>query len=614
MNKYILIFILFISACYESIAQTPNNTIQHCGNEAYMQHLAATNPVLYQKILDFQQHLTAHQQSAANQRTTTLPDQVITIPVVVHVIHNNTSGTIGGSGNSNISDAQILSQITVLNKDYQRLNTDASSTPAAFKGIAANIKFSFCMASIDPNGASTTGITRTYSSKSGYGVSDDTELKALAYWPSDQYLNLWVCNLVGVPSTQTLLGYAQSPGGGLDGLSNDDGAAETDGVVINYKAFGTTGTLYSNFNLGRTATHEIGHWFGLLHPWGNYNSGDCSQSDYCDDTPICGDPYEAGYPTCPDTPPVSCSDTRMIQNYMEYSDDGCMNLFTADQKTRMRSSLELSPRRQAILSSLGCCTIPSLTNAPYMKDFEDGDILSGQWTTSSGKGFELTGTSAYGEGSYAIAVANDSLGSGSNYSYISPYLSLQQSTQPVLRFDWAYSPKTAGGTTDSVVVSLATGCADNWSPIQQFSGNSFSSTAQPRAFFSPHSNEWNTIAIPLNSYTAQAAIRIKFVSYSKGVNTFYLDNINVTSTSDQLKIKVYPNPTSDILHVESIFDNKKNIQCTVYNTLGQSLYQSTDNDMYSYIKQIDLSFLSSGLYFIQVSDGNEKIVKRIIKK
>jgi len=400
-------------------------------------------------------------------------------------------------------------------------------------------------------------------------------------------------------------------------------------VVINYKAFGTVGTLYTEFNLGRTATHEVGHWFGLLHPWGNYNSGDCSLSDYCNDTPTCADAFEAGAPACTDNPPIPCGSTRMIQNYMEYSDDGCMNLFTNDQSTRMHSSLVLSPRRQTILLSQGCCTITeNVINTPYEKSFEDGDILSDGWVADNAnsgslytKGFELAHVSGYGTGSFATSVANDSIYINSDsatqkyhYSYISPYLNLQQSSQPVLHFDWAYSPRTTNGNTDSVVVYITSDCSGIWQPLQTFYGNTFSSSSTPRPFFNPSSNEWSTSEIDMSAYTRKLAIRIKFVSYSKGINTYYLDNINISNSSSHLQVNVYPNPTSGILNVASTFNEKKNIQYLVYNVLGQSMYQANNINVYSSIKQLDLSFLASGVYFVLVSDGDDKVVKRIVKQ
>jgi hypothetical protein len=624
MIKRLLLFTAFFYVCGISIAQT----VDRCGSVAYMEYLKATKPEAYKQIMEFQQQLTAHQQQRS-LRTSTFGDTLIRIPVVVHVIHNNAAGTIGGANNPNISDAQILSQIKVLNDDYQRLNADSVHTPSMFKSVAANVKLQFCLANVDPNGLSTSGITRSYFNQSIYDAQADVDLlSSISYWPSDQYLNIWVCNL----GTSTL-GSAQSPGSGVPGLSSTDGAAETDGVVINFKAFGTTGTLFPKYTLGRTATHEVGHWFGLFHPWGSgANSGDCSKTDYCDDTPTCGNSFYSSYPACSMVPTgtgaVVCTPARMIQNYMEYSDDACMNLFTEDQKTRMRSSIELSARRAALLNSLGCCTLPALKKLPLVKDFEDGDLNSGGWillnpnsSSTFTPGFEISSYSGYGEGNYGTAVTNDSIYMISDpathkymFSMVSPFVNIQNTHTPVLRFDWAYSPLTLNGNTDSIVVYVSTGCDNSWAELKTFYGSDFSSTQNPRADFIPAANEWITTEVNLGNYVNSPALRVKFVSYSKGINTFYLDNINFGFISNTLDVTVYPNPTSGQLTVQTIFSGTKNVDYLLYNTLGQLVYQAHDQNIYSSNKVLDLSFLASGVYFILVSDGDEKIVKRIVKQ
>ncbi len=625
MIKQLLIFSAFFYTCGISIAQTGDR----CGSAAYMDHLKATKPEAYKQIQAFEQRLTAHQRQGS-LRTSTFGDTIIKIPVVIHIIHNNTAGTIGGNNNPNISDAQIFSQLTVLNNDYKRLNADTANTPAMFKSVAANVKLQFCLANVDPNGMATSGITRNYYNQSSYNALGDVDLlSSISYWPSDQYLNIWVCNLSG-----GTLGVAQSPGAAsIPGLSPSDGAAETDGVVIHYKAFGTTGTLLTEYNLGRTATHEVGHWFGLFHPWGpTYDSGDCSMTDYCDDTPTCGNHFYSRYPTCSMVPTgtgaVVCTPARMIQNYMEYSDDACMNLFTEDQKTRMRSSIELSTRRAALLNSLGCCSIPALKKLPLVKDFEDGDLNSGGWillnpnsSSTFTPGFELSSYSGYGEGSYSTAVTNDSIYMMSDpathkymFSMVSPFIKIQNTHTPVLRFDWAYSPLTLNGNTDSIVVYVSTGCDNSWAELKTFYGSDFSSTQNPRADFIPAANEWITTVLNLGNYVNSPALRVKFVSYSKGINTFYLDNINFGFISNTLDVTVYPSPTSGQLTVQTIFSGSKNVDYMVYNTLGQSVHQAHDQNIYSTNKVLDLSFLASGVYFILVSDGDEKVVKRIVKQ
>ncbi len=621
--KYLFFFLILFYTGSLALAQ---DDIQHCGNDAYMHQLSVKDPALYNNILKFQQQLHTHTQS---MRTATLPDTIIRIPVVVHVIHNNAGGVVGGANNPNISDAQVRSQIAVLNKDYQHKNADSVNTRAIFKAVAANCKFEFCLAEVGPDGKSTTGITRTYTSKANFTIAEETTLKGLSYWPSDQYLNIWVCDLRGTPSTQLLLGYSSQPGG-LTGGDADDPEANTDGVVINYKAFGTVGTLFTKYNLGRTTSHEIGHWFGLLHTWGNFDSGFCNQTDYCSDTPVCANAFAAASPGCADTPPKTCNPVtaRMIENYMDYSDDGCMNLFTQDQKTRMRSSIELSPRRNALLYSLGCCTITNLVAVGYKKSFEDGSLLSDGWSTINPnaasiytKGFELNNAvSGYGNGGYSASVANDSVYIASDntthkytYSYVSPYINLQNANIPKIRFDWAYSPKVTNGSTDSIVVYIASGCVGDWNVLHTLYGNSFTSTSNARALFTPNADEWGTTEIDVNAYKNIAAIRVKFVAYSKGINTFYLDNIHIVSASEQLLVNIYPIPTSGLVNVSTTFEGKKHVHYAVYNTLGQFVYEATEEDVYSNIKELNLSFLASGVYFIKVSNGKDTVLKRIVK-
>lgn len=267
------------------------------------------------------------------------------IPIVVHIIHN---GEPVGFG-PNITEAQILSQIEVLNEDFRKLNADSVNIPAEFKSLYADIGFEFVLAKRDPNNQSTNGITRTNGGKTIWYQSQDTELKALSYWPSDQYLNIWVVNL------STYLGYAQFPESSLLNGMVPPYTPETDGVVITYDAFGSieidpSANLQSNFNLGRTTTHEIGHYFGLRHIWGD-GAGDCSIDDYVADTPSQGDNYSG----CPSLGvfTTSCGSQDMFMNYMDYVYDNCMNIFTLGQKERMIIVMENSPRRLSLTTSLG---------------------------------------------------------------------------------------------------------------------------------------------------------------------------------------------------------------------------------------------------------------------
>ena len=259
--------------------------------------------------------------------------KVLKIPVVVHVLFHGAA--------ENIDDAQVRSQIAVLNRDYRRKNTDTSNVPAPFKSAAADARVTFTLAKRDPDGKATTGVTRTHTTKTRF--RDDLEdakrtaSGGMDAWPADQYLNLWTVPELFDPEQGDLLGYAQFPGG----------KPETDGVVILHSAFGTSGTAHDPFNLGRTATHEVGHWLNLLHIWGD-DGGGCARSDEVADTPNQADHNF----DCPTFPHVSCGnapDGDMFMNYMDYVNDACMFMFTAGQVTRMRATLQ-GPRKSVVVS------------------------------------------------------------------------------------------------------------------------------------------------------------------------------------------------------------------------------------------------------------------------
>ena len=314
---------LLILAALSSIFLT-NAQQRSCHTMDNLDRLEIEHPRGVQQM----QKIENHTQKFANTFNAKAANGVINIPVVVHVVYN-TSG-------QNISDAQVQSQIQVLNEDFRRLNSDKSNTPSTFAGVASDIEIEFCLASVDPNGNSTNGITRTQTSTSAFGTNDYMKYTSQGgknAWPTSNYLNIWVCNMSG-----STLGYAQFPG---------SGAAATDGVVISYKYFGRYGSAQAPFNKGRTATHEVGHWLNLRHIWGD---GGCSYDDYVSDTPLAGSEHYG----CPSWPQSSCSSTDMYMNYMDYVDDACMNLFTNGQKARMRALFAAGGFRESLLNSNGC--------------------------------------------------------------------------------------------------------------------------------------------------------------------------------------------------------------------------------------------------------------------
>jgi hypothetical protein len=246
------------------------------------------------KIEEFTENFT---KSNPNYR---LVNGKIQIPVVVNVLYKTTA--------ENISLAQIQSQIDVLNKDFNATNSDYGQVPALFSGVKANVGISFVLDQV----------IRKSTTKTSWGTNDamkKTNQGGLAAVTPTTKLNLWVCTIGG-----GILGYAQFPGG----------ASATDGVVIDSKYLGTTGRATYPFNLGRTATHEVGHWMNLRHIWGDATCG----SDLVADTPT-HNTANYGVPTYPHLSTCSGTPVEMTMNYMDYTDDRGMYMFSLGQKARM---------------------------------------------------------------------------------------------------------------------------------------------------------------------------------------------------------------------------------------------------------------------------------------
>jgi Pregnancy-associated plasma protein-A/Secretion system C-terminal sorting domain len=310
-----------------------------CQQDAYQQQLLRLHPTLYiqyDKIELFgQNHLFPFIHHSNTDTTAGIPAAPVTpvvperiiIPVVVHILWNNNA--------QNISDAQVLSQIDVLNKDYSGTNADRTKIPSYFSTLAADCGISFVLAKTDPQGLPTNGILRKQTSTGVFSFDDKAKSNASNgddAWSADNYLNIWVCNLV-----TGISGYASAPGG----------PKEKDGVVISTAVFGTI-NISGPFNKGRTATHEIGHWLNLRHVWGDAYCGD----DRVDDTPT----QQAANRGCNTGEKLTCGSTAhgdMYMNYMDFSDDACMYMFTKGQRSRMRVLFESGGPRNGLLFSNG---------------------------------------------------------------------------------------------------------------------------------------------------------------------------------------------------------------------------------------------------------------------
>lgn len=320
-NFYTLLFAV-LGILFANVTNAQNQ--RTCASWDKFIELRNSNPKLFEKM----------QQELERAQTSTRPDNeeraIVTIPVVVHVVYANAT--------QNISDARIQSQIDVLNTDFAGLNSDSTFIPTVFKPLFAKTEIRFCLAQRDPSGNATTGILRVPTTTASFSTNDGVKSSTTGgsnAWDRSKYLNLWSCNMSG-----GILGYAQFPGG----------AAATDGVVISYQYFGTTPT--GTFNKGRTATHEVGHWLGLYHIWGD-DGGACTGSDNIADTPNQAD---ANY-GCKTHPYVTCSNVNgdMFMNYMDYGDDRCLVMFSNGQKTAMNNVI--NGARASLKTSDGCLPV-----------------------------------------------------------------------------------------------------------------------------------------------------------------------------------------------------------------------------------------------------------------
>jgi PKD repeat protein len=312
MKKTLIASALLFAGFATSLAQTPvhQHGFRPCSTDEMMKKAMLSDPGYAAERQRLEQFTANYIQQQGSQRTSGVVLYVI--PVVFHVIHN--------WGPENISKAQILDAVDILNKSFQKWYADSVDVASIFRPIIADAQIEFRLAQIDENGNCTDGITRTVSTLT---YDADDQVKALVMWPRDKYFNIWVVNNIGSGAA----GYAYLPG-----IS-----ASVDGVVIRHDYTGSIGTSNGSNYSARSLTHEAGHWLNLSHTWGGTNNPglpqNCSDDDFIQDTPNC-----IGVPnfTC-DTAQSTCGFIDNVQNYMDYA--SCHLMFTEGQKLRMHAAL-----------------------------------------------------------------------------------------------------------------------------------------------------------------------------------------------------------------------------------------------------------------------------------
>jgi PKD repeat protein len=323
LNIFILLCSVFVFQGTDLISQTIQ-TEKVCGTTEYFKAMLKDAPSFSKNLQLLEEQTERHVDSYLENRSNISGQKsagvVKTIPVVFHIIHYG--------GPENISKAQILSGLEVLNNGFRKQGADTVNIPAVFKPLAADTEIDFKLATLDPNGNCTDGIVRIFSPLT-YGGSNN--LKALSYWPSNKYLNVWVANSpISAGSGNPVAGYAQFPGGN----------PLTDGIVMAYDYVGTVGSVNAS-NGGRTITHEVGHWLNLRHIWGDDN-GACTGTDFVSDTPNQAN-HNLG--ACPTWPKISCNNGpngEMFSNFMDYTRGTCRLMFSIGQSARMDATLNSS--------------------------------------------------------------------------------------------------------------------------------------------------------------------------------------------------------------------------------------------------------------------------------
>ena len=548
MRKFYLIISMMLTFPFIGFSQVERN----CASMDVLQQQLQENPGMQQRmnaIERFTQEYIARNPKHDSR-------MVITIPTVVHVVYR--------SSDQNISADQIQSQIDVLNEDFRRLNADASNTPSVFSGVAADVQIEFCLASVDPDGNSTDGITRTSTKKRSFGSNDDVKRSSRGgkdAWPASDYLNVWVANL-----GSSLLGYAQFPGG----------PAATDGVVCTYLGFGRGSqyNLYTSFNLGRTMTHEVGHWLNLRHIWGD---GGCGVDDFVGDTPTAGGANYTGLP-CTFPGPNSCSDggddlPDMFQNYMDYSDDACMNLFTSGQSSRMNALFGSGGSRASLLSSNGCGSgsTPELCNNG---SDDDGDgLIDCDDPDCDGDPNCATGGTCEAPNSTNANVAN---------------------SRRKVTISWS----GGSGANDYTVEYRQVG-ASNWS------SNTTSNTSVNINVSRDSDYEYRVTANCSGGESATTSTQAFNTNRSSG------------RFAGQEEVVAYPNPAQDHLMVDINLLDVSTVNIRVFDMMGRTVRKINNyRPENEGTLEIRTANLREGVYFLHINgdDGSARIQKVVIKR
>ncbi len=591
------VFTLF--CCFLFISQTNLAQLKRCSTIENEQALYAENPNYYKEKEETNSLIEQYieQKKAAKGQEQNI---IYDIPVVFHVVYKNTA--------QNIPVARINEQITRLNEDFSRTNTDASLTPAGFLPIVGPTNIRFHLATTSPTGATTTGIVRTSTaSSSNFTVSNNnvkkTSFGGVAPWDPANYLNIWVCEISG-----SVLGYAQFPGG----------TAATDGVVIGYQYVGNT--TDAQYNKGRTATHEVGHYLGLLHIWGDDGSS-CSGSDAIGDTPNqAGENY-----FCPSFPLydgcATSGNGAMFMNYMDYVDDDCMNAFTLNQTAKMESvlaSIRVNLPDITGGGGGGATVVCTPQPVPFNEGFETAAWYPANWVGSNGDGATTwaRSVSVRKSGTASFFMDNYNYNAiGQLDAFYTPAYNLGSLSGEQLTFWVAYTNAAATPTTfydDALKVYYSTNCGSSWVQIYSKSGNTLATApTQSTTSFIPTASQWRQESINIGSFGG--ITNFKFENVNGYGNQLYIDDINIAGAvpiEDLVgnEFTIQPNPSAGFVTLLGAAYTDMNIQ--LINASGRLVYDQTHT--FEGSTQLDFTDLAAGVYFIRLNNNNMTAIKKLV--
>ncbi len=618
--------------------------IRNCGTMQHLHEMEQRDPSTAQRMQVIERETNQWISSNSANKVAA----VVTIPVVVHVVYNTAT--------QNISDAQVNSQMNILNADFRKLNSDISLLPSVFAGLAADCEIQFCLAQRDPSGNATTGIVRKSTTTTSFSSNDNIKRNANGgsdAWPAGTYLNIWVGNLSG-----GLLGYAQFPGG----------TASTDGVVILYSAFGNTGTAAAPFNKGRTATHEVGHWLNLRHIWGDASCG----NDQVTDTPT----QQTSNFGCPSFPKVTCSNGPngdLHMNYMDYTDDACMYMFTTGQKNRMLASLNTT--RASLLTSQGCvppvagsCGVPASLSASSVTtttatlnwgavsgatnyNVQYKATTSATWIagTSSGTSLAISGLTA--GTSYEFQVKANCSTSSSAFSASSTFSTTATACTDSYE---ANNSRTAAKTiavNTNITALIGTSTDKDWFKFNTVAGATnikvvlsqlpfdydltlYNSSGSQLAISQLGGTSTETI---IRNTTTAATYYVKVIGYSgvfsatscynlivnassstfrsSELTEFTEGNVNVEKVNSSTDLLLFPNPAQDFLNLNFIGDENSLAKVTMMDLMGKVIEVKSINAVDGLNSvEMSTSHLENGIYILRLTQNDESYIRKFVVK